>query len=114
VWQPVFAGTIFLAIGVNAMLFGAVAKIHACARGLLPEDAWVRVYRRSFRLETVLLLAAVFVLSGGAIDLGLFGVWTGGTQLAGGLQLAALAQCLLILGAELGMAAFLVLAIDTP
>jgi len=39
VWQPVFAGTIFLAIGVNAMLFGAVAKIHACARRLLPEDA---------------------------------------------------------------------------
>ena len=113
-WQPVFAGTILLAIGVNSTLLGAIAKIHACARGLLREDAWVRIYRRSFRLETVLLLAAVMVLGGGLLDIGLFFVWAGGGQPGNGLQLAALAQSLLIVGAELGMSGFLVVAIDQP
>jgi hypothetical protein len=113
-WQPVFAGTILLAIGVNSMLLGAIAKIHACARGLHPEDRWVRIYRRSFRLETVLLLALLFVVLGGAVDLVLFGIWASGGQATHGLQLAALAQSLLIVGAELGMAGFLVVAIDEP
>lgn len=113
-WQPVFAGTILLAIGVNSMLLGAIAKIHACARGLHPEDRWVRVYRRSFRLETVLLLALFFVVLGGALDVVLFGIWASGGQATHGLQLAALAQSLLIVGAELGMAGFLVVAIDEP
>jgi Glycosyl transferase family 2 len=114
IWQPIFAGTILLAIGVNAVLLGVIAKIHACARGLLPEDRWVRIYRRSFRLETVLLLAAVFIGIGGLLDLGVFGVWASGAQQAHPLQVAALAQSLLIVGAELGMSAFLVVAIDQP
>ncbi|MGH2466981.1 MAG: hypothetical protein ACRDGL_04550, partial [Candidatus Limnocylindrales bacterium] len=113
-WQPVFAGSILLAVGVNAILLGAVAKIFACARGLLAEDRLVRIYRRSFRLEFVLGLAAILVLGGGLIDIGLFGVWASGAQASHGLQLAALAQSLLIVGAELGMAAFLVVAIDAP
>jgi hypothetical protein len=111
-WQPIFAGSILLAIGTNAALLGIIAKIQFCARGLLPEDGWVRLYRRSFRLERVLFLAGLLVLLGGAIDLGLFGIWATGGQAGLGLQLAALAQSLLIVGAELGMAGFLVVAID--
>jgi hypothetical protein len=113
-WQPVFAATIFLAIGTNAVLLGLVAKIHACARGLLNEDRWVRIYRRVFRLETVLLLAAVLVGAGITLDLWLFTIWASGGQHALGLQLAALAQTLLIVGSEIGMTGFLVVAIDTP
>jgi hypothetical protein len=113
-WQPVFAATIFLAIGTNAVLLGLVAKIHACAQGLLNEDRWVRVYRRVFRLETVLLLAAVLVGAGITLDLWLFTIWAAGGQHLLGLQLAALAQTLLIVGSEIGMTGFLVVAIDTP
>jgi glycosyltransferase involved in cell wall biosynthesis len=113
-WQPVFASTILLAIGVNSVLLGVIAKIHACSRGLLAEDRWVRIYRRSFRLEAVLLLAALLMVTGVAIDLFLFGVWTSGGQQQHGLQLAAVAQSLLIVGAELGMSGFLVMAIDEP
>jgi Glycosyl transferase family 2 len=113
-WQPIFAGTILLAIGVNSTLLGVIAKIHACARGLLPEDSWVRTYRRYFRLEAILAAAALLVVTGGLIDLILFGVWESGSSLSNGLQLAALAQSLLIVGAELGMAGFLVVAIDGP
>ena len=113
-WQPIFAGAIFLAIGVSSMVFGVMAKIHACARGMLAEDAWVRIYRRYFRLETILLLAAVLIVGGAAIDLVLFVVWASGHEAVLGMQLAALAQTLLIVGAEMGMAGFLVVTLDAP
>lgn len=111
-WQPVFAATIFLAIGANTLLLGMIAKIHGCARGLLPEDRWVRLYRRVFRLEGVLGLAGLMLLVGLSLDIGLFWVWASGMQHPLGLQLAALAQTLLIVGAELAMAAFLLVTVD--
>ena len=113
-WQPIFAATILQAMGANALLLGMVAKLHGCSMGLLPEDRWVRVYRRVFRLERVLALAFLMVLAGATLDLWLFGVWTSGSQQPMGLQLAALAQTLLIVGAQLGMAAFLVVTVDAP
>jgi glycosyltransferase involved in cell wall biosynthesis len=113
-WQPIFAGAIFLAVGVSSMVFGVMAKIHACNKGWLPEDGWVRVYRRYFRLETILLLAAVLMAAGGAIDLVLFVVWASGASARLGLQLAALAQTLLIVGAQMGMAGFLIVTLDAP
>ena len=113
-WQPVFAATIFLAIGANTLLLGMIAKLHGCAMGLLHEDRWVRLYRRVFRLEGVLALAALMLLVGAALDAGLFWVWASQMHHPLGLQLASLAQTLLIVGAELGMAAFLVVTIDPP
>ena len=111
-WQPVFAATIFLAIGANTLLLGMVAKLHGCAMGLLPEDRWVRLYRRVFRLEGVLALSGLMLFVGLALDVGLFLVWAGGIEHPLGLQLAALAQTLLIVGAELAMAAFLLVTVD--
>jgi len=113
-WQPVFAATIFLAIGANTLLLGMIAKLHGCAMGLLHEDRWVRLYRRVFRLEGVLALAVLMLLVGAALDAGLFWVWASEMHHPLGLQLASLAQTLLIVGAELGMAAFLVVTIDPP
>ncbi|MGH2489634.1 MAG: hypothetical protein ACRDFR_08465, partial [Candidatus Limnocylindria bacterium] len=113
-WQPVFAATILLAIGANGLLLGMIAKLHGNSMGLLPEDRWVRLYRRVFRLEGVLATAALMFLIGAALDAGLFWVWASGMHHPIGLQLASLAQTLLIVGAELGMAAFLVVTIDPP
>ncbi len=113
-WQPVFAATIFLAIGANALLLGMIAKLHGVSMGLLHEDRLVRLYRRLFRLEGVLAAAAFMFLVGAALDAGLFWVWASGMHHPIGLQLASLAQTLLIVGAELGMAAFLVVTIDPP
>lgn len=112
-WQPVFGGTILVAIGANSLLFGVAAKLYGASHGLLNEDRWVRLYRRWFRLEAVLLLAGVLFVSGLAVDLALFVVWASRSQLGIGLQLAALAQTLLIVGAELGMAGFLIVTIDS-
>ena len=63
-WRPVFAGTILLAIGVNAVLFGVIAKLYAVSHGLLHEDRWARLYRRWFRLEALLALAAILFVAG--------------------------------------------------
>jgi len=112
-WQPVFAGPIFVAIGINALAFGVIAKLRGTARGLLPEDRSVRIYRRFFRLERVLTVAVVLVLAGVALDAYLFAVWASGGQLSAGNHLAALAQTLLIVGAQLGFAGFLIVTVDS-
>jgi hypothetical protein len=111
-WRPVFAGTILLAIGVNATLFGVIAKLFGVSHGLLNEDRWARAYRRWFRLEVVLGLAAVMFLAGVALEVLLFGAWTSSAVAVQGLQLAALAQTLMIVGAELGLAGFLVVTVQ--
>ncbi len=111
-WRPVFAGTILLAIGVNAALFGVVAKLYAVGHGLMGEDRWSRAYRRWFRLEAILGLAALLFVAGLAVELLLFGAWTTNAVAVQGLSLAALAQTLMIVGAELGLAGFLVVTVD--
>ena len=111
-WRPVFAGTILLAIGVNAVLFGVISKLFGVAHGLLPEDRWARLYRRLFRLEALLALAAGLFVAGLVIELVLFGAWTASAVGIEGLSLAALAQTLMIVGAELGLAGFLVVTVD--
>lgn len=102
-----------MAIGANALLFGVVAKLYGASNGLLKVDRWVRLYRSIFRLEGVLLTALALIVAGLAIDGALFFVWAGGAALGNGLQLAAFAQTLLIVGAELGMAGFLIVTIDS-
>ena len=80
-------------------------------RGLM---RWVRLYRRWFHLEGVLALAALAFFGGLLIDALLFVVWAAGSEVAMGGRLAALAQTLLIVGAELGMAGFLIVTIESP
>jgi len=111
-WRPVFAGTILLAIGVNAVLFGVIAKLFGVSRGLLREDRWSALYRRWFKLEAALGLAALLFFAGLVLELLLFGAWTTSAVRIDGLQHAALAQTLMIVGAELGFSAFLVVTVQ--
>jgi glycosyltransferase involved in cell wall biosynthesis len=113
VWRPVFAGTILLTVGSNAVLFGVIAKLYGVRTGLLREDRWARIYRRCFRLEAVLALAALMFGTGLLMEIFLFGAWTGAVAIQG-LPLAALAQTLMIMGAELGLAGFLLVTVEQP
>ena len=110
-WQPVFAGSIFLAIGANALVFGAITKSYGVDRGILKDDAWTRFYRRVFSLERVLGVGGALLVLGLVLNVGLFVVWAVGGKLNLGLQLAALAQSLMIVGANVGLAGFLAMAI---
>ena len=112
-WRPVFAGTLLLAIGVNAVLFGVIAKLYGVAHGLLHEDRWVRLYRSAFRLEWVLALGALLFVGGLILEMALFGAWTTSAVSVQGLQYAALAQTLMIVGAEVALGGFLAVTIDT-
>lgn len=113
-WQPVFASSILLAVGANALLFGLLTKSYLVRRGLTREDRLVRLYRRFFSLERVLLLAGVLVLAGVVLDGWLFLVWASGGRQPLGLQLAAVAQTLVIVGANSGLAGFLTVVVDEP
>jgi len=113
VWRPVFAGTILLAIGMNAVLLGVIAKLYGVSHGFLREDRWARLYRRWFRLEAVLALGAALFLGGLVTELLLFGAWTTSAAAIDSLSLAALAQTLMIVGAELGLAGFLLVTVDS-
>ena len=113
-WQPVFAATILLATGANSLLFGLMTKTYLVRRGLQKAGRMVQAYRRFFSLERTLLLALLLIGLGVVLDGGLFMVWTSGAKADNGLQLAALAQSLIIVGANLGMAGFLRLVIDEP
>lgn len=113
-WQPVFAGTILLAIGANSLLFGLITKTYLVRRGLQKAGRTVELYRRYFSLERTLLVAFALIGIGVVIDGGLFVVWASGSKVADGLQLAALAQTLIIVGANVGMAGFLRLVIGEP
>jgi hypothetical protein len=110
-WQPVFAGSIFLAIGANALVFGAITKSYGVERGILKDDAWTRFYRRFFSLERVLAGGGVLLGIGLVLNIALFVIWAAGGKLGLGLQLAALAQSLMIVGANVGLAGFLAMAI---
>ena len=95
----------------NALVFGAITKTYGVSRGILREDAWTRFYQRYFSLERVLAVGGALLVIGLVLNLGLFVIWAVGGKLSLGLQLAALAQGLMIVGANVGLAGFLAMAI---
>ncbi|HEY8172066.1 MAG TPA: glycosyltransferase family 2 protein, partial [Dehalococcoidia bacterium] len=58
-WQPVFAAPILTVLGVNALIFGGMARIATTARGLTPADLTYAVARKAFTFE--------FAIAGSAI-----------------------------------------------
>jgi len=102
-WQPVFAGSIFVIVGWNALLLGFASRLYTSARGITNEDAMLRFYRRYLGLELFVALGAAAIVLGIALDLLLL--------LAGDLglsftDLAAIAQTLIIVGANTVLVGF--------
>jgi glycosyltransferase involved in cell wall biosynthesis len=97
-WQPVFAAPILTVIGVNALIFGGIARIATTARGLTTEDLTYRIARRVFTFEAAIFGGASLVVAGLGFDL---------AMLAGlapnHLAMAALAQTLILLGANVAL-----------
>jgi hypothetical protein len=112
-WQPVFAGSILLIIGTNALMIGIATHVYAQSRGIVADDWLTRGYRRYFTLERVLGLAVALVLIGLAFDGLLFYQWVSGDHL--GLStagVAAIAQSGIVVGANVAMGGFLIALID--
>jgi hypothetical protein len=96
-WQPIFAGSIFVVVGFNAVMLGFASRLYLSARGITNEDAMVRFYHRYLRLEVFVLLGLALVGAGVLIDAILLLVDDVGISRLG---LAAMAQTLIVVGAN--------------
>ncbi len=99
-WQPIFAGGIFVVVGVNALLLGFASRLYTTMRGITNEDWALRFYRRYLGLEVFLGTGLLFAVAGIAIDAAIAFVGTRGVSR---LDLAAIAQTLIIVGANVAL-----------
>jgi len=100
-WQPIFGGTIFLVVGMNAVLLGLASRIYTTARGDTREDWLLRLYRKYLGLEGLFLLGLFLMLCGFGVDLFLMVGSSAGSDPANWFDIAAVAQSLIVIGANL-------------
>jgi len=99
-WQPIFAGGIFLVVGVNALLLGFASRLYTTARGITNEDAMLRFYHRYLDFEAFVGSGLLLILIGLVLDIVLAFGGIGGLSTLG---LAGVAQALIIVGANIGL-----------
>jgi hypothetical protein len=97
-WEPVFAASIFLVIGINALVLGLLAQLLA-VRTAGAESRVVRFYHRYLGLERLLVISVTMVLAGVGLDVFVLFEWLGHST-RNLLPWAAIAQSLLVLGAN--------------
>jgi hypothetical protein len=111
-WQPVFAGGIFLIVGMNAIVLGMASHMYASSRGIILEDGMTEFFRTQVTLERVLGLAFVLILAGVGLDGVIFYEWLSESDIVATSGVAAVAQTLVIVGANLALGGFLVALMD--
>jgi glycosyltransferase involved in cell wall biosynthesis len=99
-WQPVFAGSIFVVVGFNALLLGFASRLYTSARGITNQDAVIRFYKHYLGLEVFIAFALGCIAVGVILDLALLLFGDMGLNFTG---LAAIAQTLIIVGANAGL-----------
>ena len=107
-WQPVFAGSIFVVVGVNSLLLGFASRLYTNAIGLTNEDAVVRFYKRYLSLEVFVLVGVVLVAAGLVLDAILLLVEPGRLNIG----IAAVAQTLIVVGANTALVGALTSLLD--
>jgi hypothetical protein len=98
-WQPIFAGSIFVVVGINALLLGFASRLYTSARGITNEDAMVRFYRRYLSLEVFVAIGVLLIVAGLALDAVLLVVHSDTYN----ISIAAIAQTLIVVGANGGL-----------
>lgn len=99
-WQPVFAGSIFTIVGVNALLLGFASRLYTSAKGITNEDSVVRFYHRHLSLEVFVALGLTLIALGAVLDVLLLAVGPMGLSFT---ALAAIAQTMIVVGANTGL-----------
>ncbi len=102
-WEPIFAGSVFLVIGMNILMLGLISKIFA-AREAEVEDSMVAFYHRYLGLERLLLLSVLLILGGIIVDAFVFFEWVTDSE-RDLLPWATVGQTFLIMGTGLGFGA---------
>ena len=107
-WQPVFAGSIFVVVGINALMLGFASRLYTSAVGLTNEDALMRFYKRYLSLEFFVVGGIVLIAAGFALDVVLLIVDPGHLNIG----IAAIAQTLIVVGANAGLVGALTSLLD--
>ncbi|MGE0057278.1 MAG: glycosyltransferase family 2 protein [Dehalococcoidia bacterium] len=106
-WKPIFAGSILLTLGVNALLFGALANLYTTAKSITPRGGIVnRAASALLRFERALVGSVLLVGAGLGLDVYLAAAdvpMTGTFHRAG---LAAVAQAMILTAGSFGLAGF--------
>lgn len=107
-WQPVFAGPIFVVLGANALGMWLIGHARLVRRGLASPSGRLLWTQHPRWLEMSLIGGSLIALVGVLIDLYLFNQWVAASLTSPlGPQLAALAQTLVIVGANIVFLGFL-------
>jgi glycosyltransferase involved in cell wall biosynthesis len=107
-WQPVFAGSIFVVVGINALMLGFASRLYTSAVGLTNEDALMRFYKRYLSLEFFVVGGIVLIATGFVLDVVLLIVDPGQLNIG----IAAVAQTLIVVGANAGLVGALTSLLD--
>jgi len=107
-WQPVFAGSIFVVVGINALMLGFASRLYTSAVGLTNEDALMRFYKRYLSLEFFVVGGIVLIATGFVLDVVLLIVDPGELNIG----IAAIAQTLIVVGANAGLVGALTSLLD--
>ncbi len=100
-WQPVFAGTILLVAGTNALLLGTVGEMMALAQGSNRKMPLVDFYRKHVGFDRLFGGALLLIAVGIGADGYIFLRWTADSSANELLRLAVAGQTALIVGANL-------------
>jgi len=106
-WQPVFAGSILLVLGINALLFSGVAHLYTTSIGITQPRLVHALASRALRFEVVMVGAAVLVAAGIGLDIFLLAEDVSSTAVPNRLGLAAVAQATILSAGNFGLAGFL-------
>jgi glycosyltransferase involved in cell wall biosynthesis len=106
-WQPVFAGSILLVLGMNALLFSGVAHIYTTSIGITRPDLVHALASRALRFEVVMVGAAALIAVGIGLDIFLLAEDVSSAAVPNRLGLAAVAQAVILSAGNFGLAGFL-------
>jgi hypothetical protein len=109
-WQPIFAGSIFVIVGVNALLLGITSRLYTSSRGITNEDSFVRLYNRFLSFEVFIAAGLAAIGLGLALDLYLLIAEPGRLN----ISIAAVAQTLIVVGANTGLVGALAGLLEDP
>jgi len=103
----VFAGSILLVLGINALLFSGVAHLYTTSIGITRPDLVYALASRALRFEVVMAGAAVLIAVGVGLDIFLLAEDVSSAAVPNRLGLAAVAQAVILSAGNFGLAGFL-------
>lgn len=106
-WQPVFAGSILMILGINALIFSGIANLYTTSLGLTQPDLIHALACRLLRFEVVIVGAAALIAIGIGLDIFLLVEDVSAAAVPNRLGLAAVAQAIILSAGNFGLAGFL-------